>query len=198
MLKFKLDTPCILNTFKDHKKIKNNLIDLIKKTYSDKLKINDNYYGDLIHRLDWSKSTDPKRKWTKYLVPFIQKYFDDCANQLGYQEADIKNLWFQQYNINGKHGWHIHSENYTGVYYVKFSEKSGKTELINPFLQNKKIIINAKEGDIIIFPSYVIHRATEQLDNSEKIIVSFNINFNKILPDVIQRINNIKGKNYVH
>ena len=104
-------------------------------------------------------------------------------------------MWFQQYNKNGKHGWHTHAENYTGVYYVKFSKDSAKTELINPFSQNKKIIINAKEGDIVMFPSYVIHRAPEQLNNSEKIIISFNINFLKILPELFVKINKLKGKN---
>ena len=96
---------------------------------------------------------------------------------------------------NGKHGWHTHAQNYTGVYYVKFSNKDAKTELIDPFSQDKKIIINAKEGDIVIFPSYVIHRATEQKENSEKIIISFNINFTRIMPNLFSKINNMVGKN---
>ena len=81
------------------------------------------------------------------------------------------------------------AENYTGVYYVQFSNKCAKTQLIDPFSQNKKIEIEAKEGDIVIFPSYVIHRATEQKENLEKIIISFNINFTKILPNLFKKIN---------
>ena len=46
-----------------------------------------------------------------------------------------------------------------------------------------------------MFPSYVIHRAPEQLNNSEKIIISFNINFLKILPELFVKINKLKGKN---
>ena len=193
--KFKLDTPCTIGIFKEHKKIKDNLISLIKETNSDTLKTNNDYFNDLIHRLDWDKSKDVKRKWVKYLIPYLQKYFNEIANKLGYIEVDIKNLWFQQYNLHGKHGWHTHDDNYTGVYYLKFSKNSAKTELINPFSQNKKIIINAKEGDIVIFPSYVIHRATEQLENTEKIIISFNFNFINPLKKLIEKINIMKGVN---
>ena len=192
---FKLETTCMIQNLPDHKKIKKPLINLIKKTNADYLKDESDYYGDLIQRLDWNDSKNFSRQWVKFLNPFLKKCFNLCTKKLGYQKVNITNLWFQQYNKNGKHGWHIHSENYTGVYYLKFSNKDGKTELIDPFSQNKKIIVNAKEGDVIIFPSYVIHRATEQLDTSEKIIVSFNFNFDLINPNLFKTIDNLKGKN---
>tara|TARA_R100001509_G_C4783541_1_gene187260 strand:+ start:100 stop:690 length:591 start_codon:yes stop_codon:yes gene_type:complete len=195
MKKFKLETPCILDSLKTHKKIKETLLSLIKEAKSDYEEAKDDYYGDVIHRLDWNASSDNTREWDKFLRPHLEKYFKECALKLGYQDVRIVELWFQQYNKNGKHGWHTHAENYTGVYYVKFSNKDAKTELIDPFSQNKKIIINAKEGDIVIFPSYVIHRATEQKEDSEKIIVSFNINFTKILPSLFSKIDNMVGKN---
>ena len=196
MKKFKLETPCIINKFDKHLEVKNVLINMIKETNADFLEEKNAYYGDLIHRLDWSKSQDNSRKWVKFLQPHLQKYFNDCANKLGYQNSTITNLWFQQYNKNGKHGWHTHTGNYTGVYYVKFSNKDAKTEIIDPFSQDKKIIINAKEGDIVIFPSYVIHRATEQKEDAEKIIISFNIDFSDIQPYLFKRIDNLKGTNF--
>lgn len=196
MKKFKLETPCMIKNLKDHKNIRDTLISLIKDTKADYLESNNEYFGDLIHRLDWNRSQDYSREWVKFVQPYLQKYFNECASKLGYQKVNISNIWFQQYNKKGRHGWHIHSENYTGVYYVKFSSKDAKTELIDPFSQNKKIIINAKEGDIVIFPSYVIHRATEQQDDSEKIIISFNFNFDFIEPSLFKTIDNLKGKYY--
>ena len=196
MKKFKLNTPCLLDSFKDHKKLKDTLVSLIKETKADYLNEQQDYYSDLIHRLDWSQSKDKNREWVKHILPSLQNHFENYAKKLGYEKVDVTNIWFQQYNKNGKHGWHTHAQNYTGVYYIKFSNKDAKTELIDPFSQNKKIIINAKEGDIVIFPSYVIHRATEQKQDSKKIIVSFNINFTKILPSLFDKIDNMIGKNY--
>jgi len=192
MKKFKLDTPCLLDSFKDHKKLKDTLVSLIKETKADYLNEQQDYYSDLIHRLDWSQSKN--REWVKHILPSLQNHFENYAKKLGYEKVDVTNIWFQQYNKNGKHGWHTHAENYTGVYYVQFSNKCAKTQLIDPFSQNKKIEIEAKEGDIVIFPSYVIHRATEQKENLEKIIISFNINFTKILPNLFKKINLMKSK----
>ena len=190
---FKIETPCIIDNFKKHKVIKKKLLSLIKKSKSDFLQSDNDYSTDLIHRLDWNNSKDFKREWVKFLTPYLQKHFNNCAKKLGYQKTNIVNIWFQQYNQNGKHGWHIHSENYTGVYYLKFTKTDAKTELINPLLHNKKIIVDSKEGDIVIFPSYVIHRATKQIDNSEKIIVSFNLNFESINPNLFEKLENLQG-----
>jgi len=194
MKKFRLNTPCLLASFKNHNKLKNTLVSLIKETKADHLNEQQGYYSDLIHRLDWSQSKDKNRKWVKHILPFLQKHFETYSRKLGYEKVDVTNIWFQQYNKNGKHGWHTHAENYTGVYYVQFSNKCAKTELIDPFSQDQKITIDAKEGDIVIFPSYVIHRATEQKGDLEKIIISFNINFTKILPSLFKKINVMESK----
>ena len=37
MKKFKLNTPCLLDSFKDHKKLKDTLVSLIKETKADYL-----------------------------------------------------------------------------------------------------------------------------------------------------------------
>jgi len=196
MKKFKLNTACLIDNLKEHKDIRDTLISLIKDTKADILDVENKYSKDLIHKLDFNNSIDDSRKWVQLVKPHLQNYFNKCAKKLGYQTCNITNLWFQQYNKNGQHGWHIHGGNYTGIYYVKFSNKSAKTELMDPFSQDKKIIINAKEGDIVVFPSYVIHRATEQKNNEEKIIISFNFDFDFIQPYLFNRMDVLKGKNY--
>ena len=92
-------------------------------------------------------------------ISYLQKYFDKCANKIGYEEASVTNLWFQQYNKNGKHGWHTHAENYTGVYYVKFSKDSAKTELINPFSQNKNKCFGIRLNALV----YVFQRIANKM-----------------------------------
>ena len=77
MKKFKLDTPCLLASFKDHKKLKDTLVSLIKETKSDYLNEQQGYYSDLIHRLDWSQSKDKNRKWVKHILPSLQNHFEN-------------------------------------------------------------------------------------------------------------------------
>ena len=75
MKKFKLNTPCLLDSFKDHKKLKDTLVSLIKETKADYLNEQQDYYSDLIHRLDWSQSKDKNREWVKHILPSLQNHF---------------------------------------------------------------------------------------------------------------------------
>ena len=118
----------------------------------------------------------------------MQNYFENCLNVLNFQKVVINNLWFQQYEQNGTHGWHIHGSNYTGVYYVEFEKNYAKTELINP-IDDEKIIIDAEEGDIVIFPSFIIHRSALQKVNKTKTIISFNLSFDNISKQYLEKIN---------
>ena len=69
---------------------------------------------------------------------------------------------------------------------MEFPRGSAQTEIVSPF-SNKKRKINAKEGDIIVFPSLWIHRATHN-KNTRKTIVSFNFDL-----DLMRCINNGYG-----
>ena len=109
-------------------------------------------------------------------------------NKLNFEKVIIDNIWFQQYKQNGTHGWHTHGSNYTGVYYVDFEKTYAKTELINP-IDDKKITIDAEEGDIIIFPSFIIHRSALQKINKTKTIISFNLTFEGISKKYLHKIN---------
>jgi hypothetical protein len=197
MKKIKLETPCLVFKFKEHNKIKKKLMSLINNSKDYSLNNKNEYYSDLIHSLDFKNSSDHSREWVIYLRKYLEKYFLKAANKLGYQNIDVKNIWFQKYKKGGQHGWHIHGENYTGVYYLNFSKNSAKTELIEPFSQNKKIKINLFEGDIVMFPSYVVHRATEQKELFNKVIISFNIEFKDILPTLIKSFEKIKSINLI-
>jgi len=189
-MKLKIETAGLIKPFNKHNKVKDKLLSLINNSNSDKVLEVDSYYSDNIQNLDWSKNTNFTRQWVKYISKDLQKHFDNCAVELGYDKIDVKRIWYQQYLEGGSHGWHIHGESYTGVYYVEFEKDFPKTELINQFDQNQKIIVDAKEGDIIIFPSFIIHRSPVMKLNKRKTIISFNLEFQqKINENILNKIN---------
>ena len=65
--------------------MKETLMTMIEKSYNDNLNVKDDYYGDEIHRLDWSKNLDYDREWVKYIKPRLQEHFEICANDLNYK-----------------------------------------------------------------------------------------------------------------
>jgi hypothetical protein len=74
------------------------------------------------------------------------------------------------------------------VYYLDLPDHAPKTQLINPFNQEQIVMPDIKEGDILVFPSYVIHRAPKIKENINKTIISFNCNFSKINVPVLNNI----------
>jgi hypothetical protein len=178
---------CLQDKFSDHKNIKDQLLDLINRGYSEKDLNKTDYYGDSISRYDWNVATDFNREWVRFLLPYIQKQFNKFAEKLEHKSPLIKKIWFQQYVKNDYHGWHTHGDNYTGVYYLDFPKGSSSTELIEQGSLNK-IIIKAKEGDIVIFPSFVMHRSPRIKKDIQKTIISFNIDMNLINPTIFERI----------
>jgi|TARA_B100001094_G_scaffold73132_1_gene69423 hypothetical protein len=176
MKKIILESYGFQDRFKHHNLIQDQLINFINKAANDF----DCHPKDKIDYLDWQKSTDMDREWVRFIKPLLEKHFLKCIKNLKLNTVHIRNLWFQKYKKNGVHNWHIHSNNYTGVYYLQFPKGATKTQLVN---KQKILEIDAKEGDIIIFPSFVVHRSPKITEDIEKIIISFNLDFDTLEED---------------
>jgi uncharacterized protein (TIGR02466 family) len=86
---------------------------------------------------------------------------------------------------------HIHGEVFSGVFYLKAPEESGKLIFQNPainqmwdgcYLTSQKnqfsgvrICIEPVEGNIILFPSYLPHSVETNNHDEERISISFNL-----------------------
>jgi len=128
-----------------------------------------------ITKTDWGNAKDfNSRHWARYILPSLSYNLTNLAKSLGHGGVTLNDLWFQQYTQNSTHGWHIHSSHYTGVLYVELPPETPKTQLI---FGNKIQEIDASEGDIVIFPSFVVHRSPKNFSNLQKTILSFNIDF---------------------
>lgn len=151
----------------NHEAIKDNLINAIKKSQGES-------YEDENQRIiftDYSFSNTP-RSWIDIFYPNIQPYLFEMASFLKCNKYMINQIWFQIYNKGDYHGWHTHIGcNFTNVYFLQLPNKTMKTQLYN----NETIDLN--EGDILTIPSYLLHRSIENSFDEQKIIISFNTNF---------------------
>jgi hypothetical protein len=189
--KFSLESYYTIGSLQDHIRIKQKLLNAIAESPSDQLLTKDHYYDDSVNKLDWSKARDFSRPWVQIVFPYIKDYLDKLAVALGYQQACIDEIWFQQYQTGDSHGWHVHGSNFTGVYYLELDPFSPKTELIEPARHNKKITADVLEGDIIMFPSYTIHRAPVVQDDKRKTIISFNFILDLVNSETLEQINRL-------
>ena len=189
--KFLLESFYTIGPLLNHNEIKQQVLDSLDHAQTDTLVMRDSYYDDSVSKLDWSRAQDFSRPWVKLLKPHIEDYLNKLAVALGYQSSIIDEFWFQQYVNGDMHGWHTHGSNFTGVYYLELDNNSPRTEIIEPSKQNKKIVLDVKEGDIVMFPSYTIHRAPIIKNDIRKTIVSFNFILDLINTNTLININQL-------
>ena len=172
MKKIQIDDCIVHGKIKKHLEIKDSILSEISKTSDGNLKQKDSFYTDSISKLDWNKSADIERPWVKIFLSVFLKNLQEAIASIGYTQAVIKNVWYQQYLEGDTHGWHIHGEQYTGVYYLEFPEGCSQTEIVSPY--NFKVEkIDVVEGDFIIFPAHCIHRGLPNT-KKRKTIISYN------------------------
>ena len=164
---------CICHSkIKEHLDIRDSILSEIDKSSDGDLKQKDSFYTDSISKLDWNLSDNTERPWFKIFLPVFIENLKEVLVSLGYAKSVIKNVWYQQYLEGDTHGWHIHGEHYTGVYYLEFPEGCSQTEIVSPY-NFKAVKIDAVEGDFVVFPAHCIHRGLPNT-KKRKTIISYN------------------------
>jgi hypothetical protein len=153
-----------LFNIKKHKKLKNKILKNINETPFSMT------HG--VTKTDWKIDRSIQRKyWNEDMENIFKICVFNIKNNL-YKPVDVKfllhNYWFHIYEKNSGFGWHTHGEsNFSGVYYISLPEKKYKTEFLHAE-------IPIQEGNLIIFPSFLLHRSPVNMSNKEKVIISFN------------------------
>ena len=94
----------------------------------------------------------------------------------------IKEMWANISlftNTNNPHSHGLDSYPYTkysGILYVKVPKNSGSVRFINPLNLNLSHNIIPEEGDIIFFPSSILHFVESNLSQEDRISIAFNFN----------------------
>ena len=108
-------------------------------------------------------------------IKIINKIIDNNIKM----EYEILSWW---YNINGKGDWntpHTHPDcDMALVLYL--TDSDGLLRLITPFLQRRfkssgYVGINANKGDILIFPSDLVHYVIPNQKEEDRISISMNL-----------------------
>ena len=172
MKKIRIDDCICHSKIKEHLEIRDSILSEIDKTSDSDLEQKDSFYTDSISKLDWDISDKLDRPWVKIFLPVFIKNLEEVITSIGYAKVAIKNIWYQQYLEGDTHGWHIHDDHFTGVYYLEFPEGCSQTEIISPY-DFKAVKIDASEGDFVVFPAHYIHRGLPN-GNKRKTIISYN------------------------
>jgi len=191
--RFRIDQTYSISSFERHNEFKISLLNLFK-TINHSSKMIDNYYTEKITKYDWPEKNNSDREWVKLIAPALCEKLIPMINKNGFDQFDITSIWFQQYHRGDSHGWHIHSDNLAGIYFLELPSTVPPTQFVNPI--NLKSIINTevKEGDVLLFPSNIIHRAPLMTTDERRTIISFNVKLGNLCNWVLDNLNNPSKK----
>lgn len=117
-------------------------------------------------------------------------------------QLELMGVWFQIQNGATFHDVHTHGNcSWSGVYYVQmdtpeqraahpdFGARNGVTRFYSPmfpllggahidlgnaFLQQATLDVTPREGELVLFPSFLPHKAMPYVGEKDRVIVSFN------------------------
>ena len=169
--------------------LENYILNLRKKDEKGQKKSNAGGWHS--HNFDLNNDNTAK-KFAKIFEEFYKKVI---INEMGWKYDSNKVKMEAMWSIINKKGsfniQHNHANAYlSSAYYVRYPEKSGSIKFFDPREQKNirypkiknytdisAVIteITPKEGDLLIFPSYLYHSVGENLSKDDRIIVSFNV-----------------------
>lgn len=108
--------------------------------------------------------------------PYLKTFYDTAF----YKFKGITNMWCQRYKARDYHVPHDHGAiGYSCVFYAKMTEDHPSTLFFSPFMDETGThptnSLMCKEGDLVIFPSNIMHMAPPHNSEDERVIISFNL-----------------------
>ena len=153
-------------------KYKNSLLETIKNTKDPAYRPRDGFYTDYGQAQPWRETI-----WDEFIEPNIRPLLKDTHTKL-------QDIWAQQY-IN-QAGFTAHQHQTVGfscVLYAEFDpEVHWGTTMFRPYLDPNDLSNSGsvttpevEEGNIIIFPSWLLHQVTPSDTQVPRTIVAFNL-----------------------
>ncbi len=172
--------------------LKSYILDL--KTKDNKGQKKSNYGG--WHSPFFNQEDKPLQKFIEIVKNFLKEII---VNEMGWEynaeKVHIAVMWSIINKKNSFNIQHNHPNSFlSAAYYIQTSENSGSINFFDPKEQKNirypKIknftelsaavtSLEPKEGDLLIFPSYLYHSVSENLSDNDRIIISFNVDIDK-------------------
>tara|TARA_Y100000004_G_scaffold146885_1_gene167888 strand:+ start:707 stop:1249 length:543 start_codon:yes stop_codon:yes gene_type:complete len=113
-------------------------------------------------------------------LEIVTPYLNDFLSWSEYKFSRVNGFWCQKYKARDYHVPHTHGPiGYSCVFYARLKESHRGTMFFSPFANHlgdeptNSILV--EEGDLIIFPSNLLHMAPPHDSEDERVIISFNL-----------------------
>ena len=115
-------------------------------------------------------------------LSMISPYLKQFLKRADYKFTEVSRVWTQRYSKGDYHAPHDHGpEGFACVFYAQLDpEVHLPTEFIQPWIphtgnRDMESPDNVVEGDLVIFPSNLMHMAPPHMSDKYRTIISFNL-----------------------
>jgi len=115
-------------------------------------------------------------------LSMISPYLKQFLKRADYKFTEVSRVWTQRYSKGDYHAPHDHGpEGFACVFYAQLDPKVHlSTEFIQPWIphtgnRDMESPDNVVEGDLVIFPSNLMHMAPPHMSDKYRTIISFNL-----------------------
>lgn len=165
-----LQTNYVHGKMKTHAEIKDELLRLIMESPSHSLKDE----TEIVSNTDMNFK-DTMRPWMPLFFENIKPYMEEFTKTFMHKGWSIHDTWFFRYKRGEYSQWHVHQHcSWTNVYFVNLPDPKMKTTLLDVKTGKDVQVAEVEEGDIISFPSTIIHCSKVNQHEEEKVVVAFN------------------------
>jgi len=159
----------------NHSSLKSTMLNLISSAKSHSL----NTEEEVIGRCDY-EFMEEQRDWVDVFSVNAYEALRTLPWQWMLEQPEILSIWFQQYETSGYHTWHNHGRcSYSAVYFLELGNPNMATQFITPYWAQGQSPLEqfaVQEGDIVIFPSGLIHRSAQN-SGGRKTSIAMNLDF---------------------
>jgi len=168
-----VNIPIYVDRFYMHDELKDQLLDSLSCAEADEERIDDS-----ITKTDWNINLPlGVPQYQQLLLPHILAQAQQTFNRGS--ALQLTDMWFQQYHKGDTHGWHVHDScHWANVYFLELPSSDMKTQILD--LDRNEIVYEAQEGDIVSFPSMLLHRSKPNLSLDRKTVIAYNLNFTHV------------------
>ena len=168
-----------IHELKDHLEHKQRLLDLIEEDEGNE----QSRERQQLTKSDWGTGKK-QNNCTRSIKPYMDYFLKNNHEQLfellhknivhDPGGVGINSYWYQQYHTSDFQEWHNHRNCILAcVYYLELPEGSPTTEFWMPYTDGITTI-DAKEGDVIVFPSFLSHRSPPNKSDNRKTVIAWN------------------------
>lgn len=160
----------------NHDALKPVMLSLIQSAeYESKKDLSNNL--ERINKYDFSLLGED-RPWSSLFSEYINGFMASLPDSILYKNAEMRGVWFQQYESGDYHHWHPHpGSNFAGIYYLELPDQEHATEFVEPFNTSLIRRFNVSEGDVVLFPASLLHRSPINDSKKRKTVIAFNFDF---------------------